>query len=383
MQRTLATCIIAALAAGFVSAARAEIKIGVTVSMTGPAASLGITERNVFDMLPREIAGEPVTFMVLDDGSDTTAAVRNARRFTDQQADLIIGSTTTPGSIAVAEVAAETKTPMFAMGAGEAIVSPMDERRHWVFKAVHNDSLMVQAIVRNVVARGVKTVGFIGFSDSTGEGYWTALKPLLDQNGIKVTASERYVRTDTSVTGQVLRLVAGKPDAVIIAAFGSPAALPQTTLRERGYAGQIYQTHGVANADFLRLSGKSAEGTILPVGPLLVADQLPADSQVRPVALKVWEAYGTKFGPQTQNTFIANAYDAYLLAANAIPKALKAAKPGTAEFRAALRDAIESTKDFVGSNGIYTLSASDHVGLDMKSVEMITVKDGKWALLPR
>ena len=374
----------AAAVIGLSGRVEAEIKIGVTVSATGPAASLGITERNVFEMLPREIAGEPVTFFVLDDGSDTTAAVRNARRFVDEnKVDLIIGSTTTPGSIAVAEVAAESGTPMFGMGAGEAIVRAPDGERRWVFKAVQNDSLMVAAIVRHMVAHKVKSVGYIGFADATGDGYWRALKPLLDQNGIAVTTDQRFARTDSSVAGQVLRIVSGKPDAVFIAAFGSAAALPQTTLRERGFSGQIYQTHGVANADFLRLAGKSAEGTVLPIGPLLVAEQLPADNPVKPVATKAWQAYGAKFGPQTQNTFIANAYDAYLIAANAMQQALKVAKPGTPEFRLALRDSIEATRGFIGTNGTYTMSPTDHVGLDFGSVEMITVRDGTWKLLPR
>lgn len=377
-------CILAASAALAVAAtsALADIKVGVTVSATGPAASLGITERNVFEFVPRKIGDEDVTIIILDDGSDPTAAVRNARKFTNEdKVDLIIGSTTTPASIAVTQVAAETKTPMFAMGAGAAIVNPMDDAKRWAFKAVHNDSLMVEAIVGNMVARGVKTIGYIGFADATGEGYWKALQPLLEKNGIKVVANETYARTDTSVAAQALRIVASKPDAVFIAAFGSPAALPQTTLAERGYTGQIYQTHGVANQDFLRLSGASAEGTILPVGPLLVAEQLGDDSPVKATAMKVWQDYGDKFGADTRNTFIANAYDAYLIFAAAAPKALETAKPGTPEFRAALRDAIEATKGFAGSNGVYTLSPEDHVGLGLDSVQMVTVSGGKWKVL--
>jgi len=370
--------------AGLSTAALAEIKVGVTVSATGPAASLGITERNVFDIVPRKIGDEDVTIILLDDGSDPTAAVRNARKFTNEdKVDLIIGSSTTPGSIAVTQVAAETKTPMFAMGAGAAIVSPMDDTKKWVFKAVHNDGLMVEAIVQKMVAKGIKSVGYIGFADATGEGYLKALTPLLEKNGIKITATETYARTDTSVAAQVLRIISGQPDAVFIAAFGSPAALPQTTFAERGYKGQIYQTHGVANQDFLRLAGASAEGAILPVGPLLVADQLGDDVPVKAEATKVWQAYGDKFGRETRNTFIANAYDAYMIFANAAPAALKVAKPGAPEFRSALRDAIEATNGFAGSNGIYTLSPQDHVGLSLDSVQMITVSEGRWKVLAK
>lgn len=364
------------------TSAVAEIKIGVTVSATGPAASLGITERNVFDLVPKKIGDEDVSIIILDDASDPTAAVRNARKFTNEdKVDLIIGSTTTPGSIAVTQVAAETKTPMFAMGAGASIVLPVDDTKHWAFKAVHNDSLMVQAIVNHMAEKGIKTVGYIGFADATGEGYLKALQPLLDKAGIELLAKESFARTDTSVAAQVLRLVASRPDAVFIAAFGSPAALPQTTLAERGYQGQIYQTHGVANQDFLRLSGASAEGTILPVGPLLIADQLSDSSPIKANALRIWQDYDAKFGSDTRNTFIANAYDAYLIFAAAATEALKVAKPGTPEFRSALRDAIEATKGFAGSNGVYTLSPEDHVGLGLDSVEMITIRDGQWKVL--
>lgn len=382
MRTTIRILMASAAFALLAAPAFADIKIGVTVSATGPAASLGITERNVFDLVPRKIGDEDVTIIILDDASDPTAAVRNARKFTNEdKVDLIIGSSTTPGSIAVTQVAAETRTPMFAMGAGAAIVLPMDETKRWAFKAVHNDSLMVEAIVQDMVAKGTKTVGYIGFADATGEGYWNALKPMLEKEGIAVVANETYARTDTSVAAQALRIVASRPDAVFIAAFGSPAALPQTTLAERGYAGQIYQTHGVANQDFLRLSGASAEGTILPVGPLLVAEQLGDDNPIRENALAIWTHYAEKFGEDTRNTFVANAYDAYLIFANAAPAALEVAEPGTPEFRAALRDAIEQTAGFAGSNGIYTLSAEDHVGLDLSSVELVTVENGKWKLL--
>jgi branched-chain amino acid transport system substrate-binding protein len=364
--------------------AQAQIKIGVTVSEVGPAASLGIVEKNVIALLPPKIAEQSVRYTLLNDNSDTTNAVQNAQKLANELGvDAIIGSTTTPNCLAITEVAAESGTPQLAMGAGAAIVEPMTPKKKWVFKPVHNDGMMVEAIVADMARRGVKKIGFFGFADATGEGYWAALQPLVAKYGLSVVANERYNRTDTSVSGQVLKLVAAGPDAILIAAFGTPAALPQIALRERNYRGKVYQTHGVANNDFLRVSGRSAEDIILPLGPLLVADQLPDSNPSKKVSLEVIGSYEGKYGAGSRTTFISNAYDSYLLIANALPAALSKAKPGTKEFRAALRDAIEATSNFAGTQGIYNITAENHVGIGLTSVVMATVKEGHWDVLDR
>ena len=228
------------------SLAQAQVKVGVTVSATGPAASLGVPEKNTVDLLPREIAGQKIEYLVLDDVSDTTTAVSNTRKFiTEHQVDMVMGSTVSPNALAMIDVVAEAKVPMIAFAASEKIVSPVDDKRRWVFKTAQNDRMMAEAIVEHMAANGVKTVGFIGFSDAYGEGWFENFKAALDAAGLSLVVNERYNRTDTSVTGQVLKIVGAKPDAVLIAGSGTPAALPQKTLKERGYAGKIYQTHGV------------------------------------------------------------------------------------------------------------------------------------------
>jgi branched-chain amino acid transport system substrate-binding protein len=364
------------------AAAEAQVKIGITVSETGPAASLGIVEKNVLDLLPTKIVGQDVQYIILNDNSDTTTAVQNARKLTNESnVDAIIGSTTTPNCLAITEVAAEAQTPLLAMGAGAAIVEPMNDKKRWVFKPVHNDGMMVEAIVAHMAKTGAKKLGYIGFADATGEGYWAALQPLAAKYGIEIVANERYNRTDTSVSGQILKLIGASPDAILIAAFGTPAALPQLALRERNYRGNIYQTHGVANNDYLRVSGKSAENVILPLGPLLVADQLPDSNPTKKISLEIITQYESKFGPNSRTTFISNAYDSFLLIANALPAALAKAKPGTKEFRSALREGIESTKNFAGTQGIYNITPENHVGITLDSVVMVTVKDGRWQLL--
>jgi branched-chain amino acid transport system substrate-binding protein len=370
----------ALLASGW---ALADINVGVTLSATGPAASLGIPEKNTIALMPKTIAGQKINYIVLDDASDTTAAVTNTRKLiTENKVDVILGSTVTPNSLAMIDVVSEAKTPMISMAASAKIVEPMDAKKHWVFKTPQNDIMMSQAIVEHMAANGVKTVGFIGFADAYGEGWFQEFTKAAASKNLQIIANERYARTDTSVTGQALKIMAAKPDAVLIAGSGTPAALPQKTLKERGYAGKIYQTHGIANADFLRVGGKDVEGTILPAGPVLVADQLPDSNPVKKSSLAYIAAYEAAYGKGSVSTFGGHAWDAGLLMTAAVPAALKKAQPGTAEFRAALRDAIEQVKGMAGAHGIFTMSASDHLGLDHNARVMVKIENGAWKYTP-
>ncbi|MEW6420187.1 MAG: ABC transporter substrate-binding protein [Deinococcota bacterium] len=364
------------------SLALAEVRVGVIVSSTGPAASLGIPEKNTVSLLPQTIGGQKIVYTVLDDASDTTAAVTAARKLIqDNKVDLIIGTTTTPASLAMIDVVSEAKVPMISLAASEAIIKPVDDKRRWVFKTPQTDAIMAAAIAQHMAQNGVKTVGYIGFNDAYGEGWLNELQKNAAARGIKVVASERYGRSDTSVTGQILKILAAKPDAVLIGASGVPAVLPQKTLKDRGFAGKIYQTHGVANADFLRVGGKDVEGAILPAGPVLVADQLPATNPMKKVGLDYTGRYEAKYGQNSVSTFGAHLWDAGLILQKAIPVALKKAKPGTPEFRAALRDALENTRNVIGAHGIFNFSPQDHLGLDARSRVMVQVEDGTWKLI--
>ena len=300
-KRVLALAALATLAAANV---HAQIKVGVSISTTGPAASLGIPEKNTVSLFPAEIAGQKVQYIVLDDASDATQAVKNARKLvSEDKVDLLIGSSITPTSLAMLEVAAETQTPMISIAGGSRIVEPMDAKRHWVFKTTQHDGQMAAAITQHMANNGVKTMGFISFSDAYGDGWWTEAQKMADVRKIKVVANERFARTDTSVTGQVLKLVSANPDAILIAASGTPAALPQKALRERGYRGKIYQTHGVANSDFLRVCGADCEGTFIPAGPMLVAAQLPDANPVKKSALAYVNKYTGAYNKDSLSTF--------------------------------------------------------------------------------
>ncbi len=363
--------------------AYADINVGVTLSATGPAASLGIPEKNTVAMMPKTIGGQKINYIVLDDASDTTAAVANTRKLIiESKVDIVLGSTITPNSLAMIDVVSEAQTPMISMAASARIVEPMDAKRKWVFKTPQNDIMMSLAIAEHMARTGIKTVGFVGFSDAYGEGWYQEFSKAAALKGLTVVANERYGRADTSVTGQTLKLIAAKPDAVLVAGSGTPAALPQKALKERGYTGKMYQTHGVANADFLRVGGKDVEGTFLPAGPVLVADQLPASNPVRKAAQAYVAAYESANGKGSVSTFGAHAWDAGLLMIKALPIALKKAQPGTPEFRAALRDAIEGLQEVPGAHGIFSMSAADHLGLDQRARVMVKIENGTWKYQP-
>jgi branched-chain amino acid transport system substrate-binding protein len=361
----------------------ADINVGVTVSATGPAASLGIPEKNTIALMPQTIGGQKINYIVLDDASDTTQAVSNTRKLiTENKVDIILGSTVTPNSLAMIDVVAENQTPMISMAASSRIVEPVDAKKRWVFKTPQNDIMMSLAIATSMADSGVKTVGFIGFADAYGEGWYQEFSKAAGLKGLTIVASERYARTDTSVTGQVLKIVAAKPDAVLVAGSGTPAVLPQRTLKERGYTGKYYQTHGVANNDFLRVGGKDVEGTLLPSGPVLVAAQLPATHPVRKSALDYVAKYEAMYGKGSVSTFGAHAWDTGMLMQVAVSNALKKAQPGTAEFRAALRDALENTKEVHGAHGIFNMSTTDHLGLDQRARVMVKIENGAWKYQP-
>ncbi|SEK32271.1 branched-chain amino acid transport system substrate-binding protein [Roseateles sp. YR242] len=382
IEKTLLAVAGAALL-GLGGAARADINVGVSVSATGPAASLGIPEKNTFSLMPTTIAGQKVNYIILDDASDTTTAVANTRKLiTEHKVDVVVGSTVTPNSLAMIDAVSEAQVPMISMAASARIVEPMDAKKKWVFKTPQNDIMMALAIASHMQAQGVKTVAYIGFADAYGEGWYGEFNKVAASKGLSIVANERYNRTDTSVTGQVLKIMASRPDAVLVGGSGTPAALPQKTLKERGYAGKYYQTHGVANNDFLRVGGKDVEGTFLPSGPVLVVDQLPADHPAKKSAKAYVTKYEDAFGKGSVSTFGGHAWDAGLLLQSAIPVAIKKAQPGTPQFRAALRDALEAVKELPGAHGVFTMSPNDHLGLDQRARVMVKIENATWKLQP-
>ncbi len=377
-RNLLAVWISAGLFATAAQAQSNEVVVGVSLSVTGPAASLGIPEKQSLELLPKTLGGLSVRYVILDDATDPSQAAKNARRLVDvDKADVLIGSSAVPSSLAIAEVASQTKTAQIALAPFQAKA----EQLPWVFSLPQSVAVMGGALFDHIKSKGVKTLGYIGFSDAWGEAWVKEAQARQESAGYKLVAVERYARSDTSVTAQALKVAAAKPDAVLIGASGSPASLPMRALRERGFKGQIYQTHGVANNDFLRVSGEADEGVILPSGPVLVVEQLPDSHPSKLQGLAYVKAYEAKYGPGSRNNFGAYAHDAYLLLDHAVAQAAKKAKPGTVEFRQALRDALEATKDLAVTHGVINMTAQDHSGFDTRSRVLLSIQKNSWQLL--
>lgn len=361
------------------AAARDDIRIGVTGTFTGPAAAIGIPYKQASELFPAKVAGRSVTWIVLDDGGDPGAAVKNARRFTDEdKVDVILGSTSPPGSMAMFDVATEAKTPQFSL----APVPIPAAKQAWLFNIPQAVPIMVSAIVDHMAAQKVKTVGYIGFTDSWGDQNYGALTKLAGEKGIKVVGNERYNRVDTSVTAQALKIASENPDVVFIGGSASPAVLPHLALRDLGYKGQIYHSHGSVSRPVLQAGGKSLEGSIAPTGPVIVADELPDSYPTKKAAVDFIKIYEEKWGKGTRNPFAGYAWDAMLVVTASIPDALKAGEPGTPEFREGLRKAIESGKEVQGTHAVYRYTPDDHYGVDQRARVLVTVKDGAFRLLP-
>lgn len=361
----------------FAGLTKAEISIGVSLTATGPAASLGLPQKRTIELLPRKIAGETVRFTVLDDGNFPGVASIDAKNFARANVDVIIGGSTVPGSIAIAAVAAKNKIPQIAM----APFPVKPEQAPWVFMLPQSVALMAPALFEHMKRDGVTTLGFIGYADPYGEAWLRQVTRLAVQTGIKLVAIERFRRTDRAVLNQTQRLLKVNPSAVFIAASGTLGALPMRRLRSRGYQGRFYHDHGVASPEFLHAVGSAGEGMIMAVGPVLVASQLPVSNPSRAEALTYTRLYESRYGKESVNAFGAHAFDAWLLVKHAAAQALKKAKPGTLAFRQALRDALEATHDLPITHGVINMSPTNHNGLDERARVLVTIKNGHWVLL--
>ncbi|MBK7846106.1 MAG: ABC transporter substrate-binding protein [Zoogloea sp.] len=366
------------IAALVATPALADINVGVIASLTGPAAALGAETKKAVALFPTTVGGEKINFIVLDDGTDPTNAVKNVRKLiSEDKVDAILGPNLISTAVAMADVANAEKTPMIS-------VAPLDvsgDKRGYIFRSEPSADLMVNRVVADMVEGGAKTVGFIGFSDSWGELLLKALTKATEGK-MSIVATERYGRADPSVQAQVLKVLSAKPDAVFVGASGTPAAMPQITLRERGFKGRVYQSHGVTSKGFLRVGGKNVEGALIPVGPVLVAEQLPDSHPTKKNAVAFVKEFEAKNGPDSRSTFAGASWDAWQLLQNAIVTAQKAkVESGTPEFRNALRDGIEKTSKLVGTNGVYTMGANDHAGYDASAIVLIKVENNHWKLV--
>ena len=365
----------AAAALAACGTALADITIGVIAPLTGPASGLGIPVGNEVKLWPKEIAGEKLNVILMDDASDPTQGVTNAKRFVSQdKVDVIMGSVATPVAAAIAQVATESQTTQIAWSP----VALPPGKDHWVFRLPQSNAVMGYAVLEHMKKQGIKSVGFLGYSDAYGETWLTDFKPMAEKAGIKFGPVERFARADTSVTGQALKLMSANPDAILVVASGSGAAMPEMALRERGYKGKVYQTHAAATRDLIRVGGKAVEGTFVVSGPAVLAEQLPDAHPSKQEAIKFVQQYEKAYGPGSRNQFAGHAYDSMIVMEKAVPIALKKAKPGTPEFRAALRDAFEHIGRTVLAHGVLNWTAQDHWGYTNDTGVMMKAVDGQF-----
>ena len=378
--RLLVTALAAAIGATFAPLALADITIGVTISLTGPTSALGIPTQKGIALWPKEIGGEKLNIIVLDDATDPTKGVQNTRKLiTEDKVDVVVGSVTTPVAIAMADVCVEGKTPQLMLS--PANLPPGKDA--WSFRMPQSTAVMAIPIVEQWKKLGVKSYGFLGYSDGYGEAWLTDIKPLADKAGIKLVDTERFARADTSVTGQALKLVAANPDAILVVASGSGAAMPHKGLVERGYAkGKIYQTHGAATLDLIRVGGADVDGSFVSSGPAVVAEQLPASNASKALGVQFKTAFEAANGKGSANQFAAHAFDVIVVLQKAVPIALKKAKPGTPEFRQALKDAFETMGRTPVSQGVLSWSTSDHFGYQPETGVLLKVVNGDWQVQP-
>jgi branched-chain amino acid transport system substrate-binding protein len=373
-------CSAIALAAGLLMAQPAvaqEIKLGFSGTFTGPNATNGIPYRNAAEVFPKTLGGAPVKWLLLDDATDPTTAVKNTRKFVDEdKVDAILGSTSTVTASAMTDIAVESKTLQIGL-------SPMqipEAKLPWVFNLPQPVPIMVSAIIDDMKKNGLKSIAFIGYADGWGDLNWNALNQVAKEAGISIVAGERYNRTDTSVTAQALKIIAASPDAVFVGASGTASALPHVTLKDQGFSGRIYHTHGTVAKAFIDAGGKAVEGAMMPTGPVVAAADLPDENPIKKVSLDFIQKYEAKWGKGSANPLAGYAWDAMLLLDAAATEAVKKARPGTPELRAALRHALQSGKEIPGTNAVYRYTPADHYGVDARARVMVVVKDGAFRL---
>jgi branched-chain amino acid transport system substrate-binding protein len=371
-----------ALLASVSASSAADITVGFVTSLSGPGASIGIPyEKGVLagHGFTAKVGDVNIKLIRLDDASDPAAATRDARKLVQEdKVDVLMGTSGVPGTVAMAVVAAETKTPMISLTPAS---QPQSANGQWMISIPQPPPLMVAAVVEQMKKANVKTAAYIGFSDSWGDLVYDATIKDTAGSPIKVVTNERYARADTSVAGQTLKIIAAHPDAVITGGSGTPGALPYLALAERGYKGGLYGTHALINPDFVRVGGKAVEGVICPTGPVIVAEQLPDSNVTKKVSLAFRDAYQKANNAPTTDAFSAYSFDAWLVLVDAAKRALAKAQPGTAEFREAFKEAMETTKEVIGTHGVYNFKPGSYFGVDERARVLVKLEQGKWKLI--
>ncbi len=356
--------------------AKDTLKIGSFLAVTGPASFLGDPELKTLQMYIGEINakgginGHKIQFVHYD----TKGKAKEAKNFVNRlikkdKVDVIIGGTTSGNSLAVIDIVQKAKVPFISLAGSIKIVEPV---KKWVFKTPHTDKMAAEKIFTDMKKRGIKKAALItgnGGFDKSGRAQCLALAP---KYGIEIVADEKYGNADTDMTTQLTKIRATDAQAIINFGFGKAPAIVAKNIKQLGIKLPVYESHGVASKKFIELAGDAANGIRLPAAALIVADQLSDKDPQKKVLLAYKKKYEAKYGPVS--TFGGHAYDALFITVDAVKRA------GTID-RAKIRDEIEKTHGFVGTGGIFNMSPTDHLGLNLDAFKMIEIQNGNWKLL--
>lgn len=375
-RTTLATL---ALGVALPLTAQAEIRLGASVSATGPAAFLGDPEAKTIEMLVDKINangginGEEIALTLYDDGGDPNKARTFATRLIeDNDVVAIIGGSTTGTTMSILDVAQDEGIPFISLAGAISIIDPV---REYVFKTPHTDRMACQKIFADMQDRGISRIGMISGTGGFGASMQAQCHDVAGEYGIEIVADETYGPQDADMTPQLTRIRdAEGVQAVLNPGFGQGPAIVTRNYKQLGFELPLYQSHGVASDAFIELAGPdAAEGVRLPGTALLIADQLAEDDSQYQVVTEFMADYTGKYG-QKPSTFAGYAHDAVALMADAIARAGEADPD-------AIRDALEETRDFAGTTGIYSFSPEDHLGLDLSAFRMLEITQGGWKQL--
>jgi branched-chain amino acid transport system substrate-binding protein len=363
----------------FIPALAAEtIKVGAILAVTGPASFLGAPEARTLEMLTEElnakggIGGRKIQLIIKDSGASPEKAISFARQLIEEEKVFaIIGPSTTGETMAIKNLAEENKTILLSCAAAEVIVNPLAK---YVFKVAPSDRYAVEKIYHQMKKLGVSKIGILSSNTGFGKAGKEQLEKYASEHGITIALSEVYDKSATDLTAEVTKLKGAGVQAIVNWSIEPAQAIVIKNARQIGMTVPIFQSHGFANIQYAKAAGAAAEGVLFPASRLIVADALSDKNPQKPVLLSYKRAYESKF-KEDVSTFGGHGYDALMILARAIQTA------GT--DREKVRTAIENLKGFVGTAGVFNLSAADHNGLDIEAFAMLTVKDGKFALLEK
>jgi branched-chain amino acid transport system substrate-binding protein len=365
------------------AAQAADITVGFVTSLSGPASSIGLNYDKGMKAAyayQSAVGGRQIRLIKLDDGSDASAATQNARKLVQQDnVDFMLGTSSAPGTNAMLAVANELKVPFAAIS---PVNRPVPDEQPWGVAMPQTPALMVKVIADHMKRDGIKTAGYIGFSDSWGDLVYNGAKAVERDGGLAITTNERYARTDTTVTAQALKVIATRPDAMLDGGSGTQGALPLIELRKLGFKGPFFGTPSLLNPDFVRIGAKAAEGVQVSAGPVIVTSQLPDSHVTKQIGTTFHEVFKKENGADADDGFSGYAFDAWLVFLKAAEAALARTEPGTQEFRQALMDAIYANRDVVGVHAVYNFTPKSYYGVDERSLVVVKLVNGSWVYQP-